>query len=64
MIWDMKEGIFTEKKSDYINSVEIDYVETRRIINDSDQHQLIAGYARKFESILRKTSSAKEIFAP
>lgn len=65
MIWGMKEGIFTGKKlSDYISSAGVDYVEARRIINGSDQQQLIAGYARKFESILRKTSSAKEIFAP
>ncbi|CEG54285.1 hypothetical protein [Stutzerimonas kunmingensis] len=61
----MKEGNFYRKKlSDYINSVEVDYVEARRIINGSDQHQLIAGYARKLESILRKTSSAKKSFAP
>jgi hypothetical protein len=65
MIWGMKEGIFTGKKlSDYISSAGVDYVDARRIINGSDQQQLIAGYARKFESILRKTSSAKEIFAP
>lgn len=65
MIWDMKEGIFTGKKlSDYISAAGIDYVEARKIINGSDQQQLIVGYARKFESILRKTSSAKEIFAP
>lgn len=65
MIWGMKEGIFTGKKlSDYISSAGVNYVEARRIINGSDQQQLIAGYARKFESILRKTSSAKEIFVP
>lgn len=65
MIWGMKEGIFTGKKlSDYISSAGVDYVDARRIINGSDQQQLIAGYARKFESILRKTSSAKEVFAP
>lgn len=61
----MKDGIFTGKKlSDYISSAGVDYVEARRIINGSDQQQLIAGYARKVESILRKTSSPKEIFAP
>jgi len=60
----MKDGIFTGKKlSDYISSAGVDY-EARRIINGSDKQQLIAGYARKFESILRKTSSPKEIFAP
>ncbi|BAP77200.1 hypothetical protein MT1_0024 [Pseudomonas sp. MT-1] len=65
MIWGMNEGIFTGRKlSHYINSAGVDYVEARRIINGSDQQQLIAGYAIKFESILRKTSSAKESFDP
>ncbi|MDH0427045.1 hypothetical protein VF687_08740 [Stutzerimonas sp. Brlt_13] len=65
MIWGMKEGIFTGKKlSDYLSSAEADYVDARRIINGSDQQQLIAGYAIKFESILRKRPRQKEIFAP
>ena len=60
MIWGMKEGIFTGKKlSNYISSAGVDYVEARRIISGSDQQQLMAGYARNFESILRKTSSVK-----
>lgn len=65
MIWGIKEGIFTGRKlSHYISSVGVDYVEARRIINGTDQQQLIAGYARKFEAILRKTSSEKDTFAP
>lgn len=65
MIWGMKEGIFTGRKlAHYINASGVDYVEARRIINGTDQQQLIAGYARKFESILRETSSAKETFTP
>ncbi|WP_052679260.1 hypothetical protein [Stutzerimonas stutzeri] len=65
MIWGMQEGVFTGwKLSQYINAAGVDYAEARRVINGTDQHQLIAGYAQKFEIILRKTSSAKEIFAP
>ena len=65
MIWGMKEGIFTGKKlSHYINPNGVDYLEARRIINGTDQRQRIAGYAQKFEAILRKTSSAKETFVP
>ena len=63
MIWGMKEGIFTNKKlADYISASGVDYVNARKIINGSDQQALIAGYAQKFESILRETSSAKEAF--
>ncbi|MGN2624868.1 hypothetical protein ACTCUN_16900 [Stutzerimonas balearica] len=59
-----RRDFYRKKLSGYISAAGVDYVEARRIINGSDQQQLIAGYARKFESILRKTSSAKEIFAP
>jgi hypothetical protein len=63
MIWGMRSGIFTGRKlSDYINSQTINYKEARRIINGVDQSDLIAGYARKFEAILRETSDAKESF--
>ncbi|MBA1274939.1 hypothetical protein [Stutzerimonas azotifigens] len=65
MIWGMTEGIFTGKKlSHYINSAGVDYTGARRIINGTDQQQLIASYAQKFEAILKQTSSTKEPFAP
>ena len=65
MIWGMKEGIFTGKKlAHYFNASSVDYVGARRIINGTDQQQLIASYARKFEAILRETSSARETFTP
>jgi hypothetical protein len=65
MIWGMKEGIFTGRKlANYINSSSVDYLNARRIINGTDEQALIAGYARKFEAILRETSSAKETFTP
>jgi predicted chitinase len=63
MIWGMKTGIFTgHKLSNYINSSKIDYVSARKIINGTDQQDLIARYAEKFERILRETSTAKENF--
>ena len=65
MIWGMKAGIFTgHKLANYINASGVDYVNARRIINGSDQQNLIASYAEKFEAILRETSVAKETFNP
>ena len=54
MIAGMREGWFTGKKlSDYIKAGKVDYVGARRIINGTDKAQLIAGYARQFESALK-----------
>lgn len=65
MIWGMKAGVFTgHKLAGYINASGVDYVHARRIINGSDQQNLIASYAEKFEAILRETSVAKETFNP
>jgi len=53
------EGWFTEKKlSDYIRPGNIDYRNARRVINGTDKAELIAGYARKFESALRAAQYA------
>jgi putative chitinase len=50
----MRNGSFTGKGlSKYINDEQCDYVNARRIINGTDKAELIAGYARKLESILR-----------
>jgi putative chitinase len=50
----MREGMFTGKKlSDYIASGRRDYRNARRIVNGLDKADLIAGYARRFESILK-----------
>lgn len=50
----MRDGHFTGKAlSKYINDQQCDYVNARRIINGTDRAELIAGYARKLESILR-----------
>lgn len=55
MILGMTKGLFTGKKlRDYINDEKIDYLNARRIINGTDQAQLIAGYAQDFENLLKK----------
>lgn len=52
----MHEGWFTTKKlSDYISGDKCDYLNARKIINGTDKAALIAGYARKFERILRSS---------
>lgn len=49
----MREGLFTGKTlSDYCDGRKSDYVGARRIINGTDQAQLIAGYAAQFEVLL------------
>ncbi|HEX6367479.1 MAG TPA: papain-like cysteine protease family protein [Longimicrobium sp.] len=50
----MRRGDFTGKKlADYISGTTADYVNARRIINGTDRADLIAGYARDLEAILR-----------
>lgn len=54
MSYGMRKGSFTGKKlADYINGSACDYKNARRIINGTDQWQLIQGYAQKLESVLR-----------
>jgi hypothetical protein len=54
MSYGMRKGSFTGKKlADYINASACDYKNARRIINGTDQWQLIQGYAQKLESVLR-----------
>lgn len=49
----MREGLFTGKSlGNYIQGAKCDYQNARRIINKLDKASLIAGYARKFESVL------------
>lgn len=51
----MRKGLFTGKKlADYITNDQCDYRNARRIINGTDQAELIAGYAEKLEGILRE----------
>lgn len=50
----MRKGLFTGKNlSDYINEIECNYTECRRVINGLDRASLIASYAQSIESILR-----------
>lgn len=52
----MHKGLFTGKKlSDYITTKKKDYKNARRIINSTDNMNLIAGYAEKFEQILKNS---------
>lgn len=54
MSYGMRRGAFTGKKlSDCISGNDKDYRNARRIINGTDQWQLIKGYAEDFERILR-----------
>lgn len=56
MVYGMTKGVFTGKKlDDYINHVSKDYKNARRIINGMDDADLIAGYAEKFEDILKQS---------
>lgn len=49
MVYGMKYGTFTGKKlSDYINDLEVNFKEARRIINGMDKSKLIADYALSF----------------
>jgi glycosyl hydrolase family 19 (putative chitinase) len=51
----MRDGLFTGKKlSDYINDKKTDYLNARKIINAMDKAALIAGYATRFETILKQ----------
>lgn len=63
MIWGMKAGIFTGKSiGEYIKSTTVDYEGARRVINGVDQKVLIASYAKKFEEILKESSTAPTEF--
>lgn len=58
----MRKGVFTGKKiSDYISDSEVDYVNARRVVNGLDKANLIAGYAEKFERILRASLSTESV---
>ena len=48
-----KELLQGKKLADYLSGDTCDYKNARRIINGTDQWQLIQGYAEKFEGILR-----------
>ncbi len=50
----MKLGTFTGKKiADYITLQKSDFVNARRIVNGTDKADLIASYAREFDTLLK-----------
>lgn len=52
-------GTFTGKGlTQYVHNSAKDYVGARRVVNGTDRAALIAGYAEKFESVLRATEYA------
>ena len=53
MSYGMRAGAFTGRTlSHYITAERVDYENARRIVNGTDQAERIAGYAKRFESIL------------
>jgi putative chitinase len=57
----MRSGLYTGKElDDYIHGNVCDYVRARKIINALDKAELIAGYARRFESILRASTASDD----
>lgn len=61
VIWEgMIRGTFTGKNlRDYITNDKVDYVNARRIVNGTDNAELIAGYAEEFETGLRLIDGAQ-----
>lgn len=56
LIHGMKEGIYTGKRLDrYVNDFKKDYERARYVVNGRDKRDIIASYARTFESILKQT---------
>lgn len=57
MSYGMHHGSFTGRKlGSYIYAGHTDYVNARRVVNGTDRAQLIAGYARKFQSVLNSSA--------
>lgn len=56
MSYGMRKGAFTGVGlNKYINSEKCDYINARKIINGLDKSELIAGYAKKLETILNNS---------
>lgn len=59
MSYGMRHGTFTGVSlKKFINAEKCDYIGARKIINGTDKAEDIAGYARKFEAILKDTVEA------
>jgi putative chitinase len=65
MSYGMRTGMFTgHKNSEYATSNPPNYRGWRRVINGTDKAQLIAGYATKFEAILRDSLISATVAKP
>lgn len=54
----MKQGLFTNRKlGEFVNENKTDYVNARRVINGVDRKNLIAQYARDFETCIDFTET-------
>ncbi len=59
LVFGMEQGMFTGKKlDDYIQDINPDYVNARRIVNGLDQAAMIANYAQKFADILNAANES------
>ena len=51
IVYGMMNGSFTRKKlGDYINLLQADYKNARRVVNGTDKATLIKGYAQQLEN--------------
>ncbi len=65
LVTGMKEGTFTGRGLDsYINDSQTDYVNARRTVNGTDRSNLIAGYARNFDTALSQSAEASTPTTP
>ena len=61
MIDGMVKGLFTGKKlSDYITLNTSGFVGARRIINGTDKAELIAGYAKEYDALLKQSGYGED----
>jgi len=58
MSYGLFNGSFTGRKlGTYVKSGTTDYVNARRVVNGLDKAELIAGYARNFQTVLERSAT-------
>ena len=63
-LYGMHKALFTKYSfSDFLNSTEINYVKSRKMINGMDSAEIIAKYAIKFEQVLKVSSRTTRFFS-
>jgi putative chitinase len=61
LIVGMLEGWFTGKKlGDYVDLFKSDFVRARRVVNGNDDANLIAGYAKEYDKLLKEAGYGVE----